>query len=396
MFAKLESLEKRYEELDAAMADPAVLSDMEQFRKTAKARADLEPVVLAFREYRDLKAQLEDNKELLSDSDADIREMAREEIHRIEAELPDREQQLRVMLLPPDPLDEKNTVLEVRAGTGGDEAALFAADLFHMYCRFAELQRWKVEIISEMPTDAGGYKEVIALVSGKRVYSQLRYESGTHRVQRVPATESQGRIHTSAATVAVMPEADEVDVNLRPEDLRIDVYRASGAGGQHVNKTESAVRITHIPTGVVVTCEDERSQHKNKARAMKVLASRILQAEQEMKNATIVLRLGSEMGDLTFEPENFEIKLNGEKLDYHPIYLTNSSTLENMRFADKTVANDAKIKAGENVLTLRVLANTLAGGTTAGPIVDCVKIMANAKFSWNPLLDNPDKREEGI
>ena len=285
MFAKLETLEKRYVELDAAMADPAVLADMEQFRKTAKSRADLEPVVLAFREYRELKAQLEENKELLSDDDADIRDMAREEIQRIEAELPEREQQLRVMLLPPDPLDEKNTVLEVRAGTGGDEAALFAADLFHMYCRFAELQRWKVEIISEMPTDAGGYKEVIALVSGKRVYSRLRYESGTHRVQRVPA-----------ATVAVMPEADEVDVNLRPEDLRIDVYRASGAGGQHVNKTESAVRITHIPTGVVVTCEDERSQHKNKARAMKVLASRILQAEQEKQHAAEAAERRSQVG----------------------------------------------------------------------------------------------------
>ena len=296
MFAKLESLEKRYEELEQNMADPAVLSDPEQYRKIAKARADVEPVVLAFREYRDLQKQLEENKELLSDEDHEIREMAQEEIHRIEKELPEREHKLRLMLLPPDPLDEKNTVLEVRAGTGGEEAALFAADLFHMYCRYAELQHWKVEIISEMPTDSGGYKEVIALVSGKRVYSRLRYESGTHRVQRVPATESQGRIHTSAATVAVMPEAEEVDVNLRPEDLRIDVYRASGAGGQHVNKTESAVRITHIPTGIVVTCEDERSQHKNKARAMKVLASRILQAEQEKQHATEAAERRSQVG----------------------------------------------------------------------------------------------------
>ena len=269
MFAKLESLEKRYEELEQNMADPAVLSDPEQYRKIAKARADVEPVVLAFREYRDLQKQLEENKELLSDEDHEIREMAQEEIHRIEKELPEREHKLRLMLLPPDPLDEKNTVLEVRAGTGGEEAALFAADLFHMYCRYAELQHWKVEIISEMPTDSGGYKEVIALVSGKRVYSRLRYESGTHRVQRVPATESQGRI---------------------------DVYRPSGAGGQHVNKTESAVRITHIPTGIVVTCEDERSQHKNKARAMKVLASRILQAEQEKQHASEAAERRSQVG----------------------------------------------------------------------------------------------------
>ena len=296
MFAKLEKLEQRYGELEHEMVDPAVLADLELYRKTAKARADLEPIVLAFREYRSLQSQLEENRELLNDEDRDIREMAQEEIRRIEEELPELEKKLRVMLLPPDPLDEKNTVLEVRAGTGGDEAALFAADLFHMYCRYAELMHWKVEIISEMPTDGGGYKEVIALVSGKRVYSHLRYESGTHRVQRVPVTESQGRIHTSAATVAVLPEAEEVDVDIRPEDLRIDVYRASGAGGQHVNKTESAVRITHIPTGIVVTCEDERSQHKNKARAMKVLASRILQAEQEKQHSSEAAERRSQVG----------------------------------------------------------------------------------------------------
>ncbi|MBP3730433.1 MAG: peptide chain release factor 1 [Mailhella sp.] len=296
MFAKLEKLEQRYNELELELVKPEVLADMDLYRKTAKARADLEPIVLAFREYRSLQSQLEENRELLSDEDHDIREMAQEEIRRIEKELPEREQKLRIMLLPPDPLDEKNTVLEVRAGTGGDEAALFAADLFHMYCRYAELMHWKVEIISEMPTDGGGYKEVIALVSGKRVYSHLRYESGTHRVQRVPVTESQGRIHTSAATVAVLPEAEEVDVDIKPEDLRIDVYRASGAGGQHVNKTESAVRITHIPTGIVVTCEDERSQHKNKARAMKVLASRILQAEQEKQHSSEAAERRSQVG----------------------------------------------------------------------------------------------------
>ena len=192
-----------------------------------------------------------------------------------------------MLLLPKDPLDEKNTILEIRAGTGGEEAALFAADLFRMYSRYAELKGWKVEVMSESPSDSGGYKEVICLISGDRVYSHLKFEAGAHRVQRVPATETQGRIHTSAATVAVMPEAEEVDVEIRPEDLRIDIYRASGAGGQHVNKTESAVRITHIPTGTVVTCQDERSQHKNKARAMKVLASRILAAEQERQNSEL-------------------------------------------------------------------------------------------------------------
>lgn len=296
MLAKLENLEKRYLELEEQLAAPDAFDDQERYRKMAKAHADLEPVVTLFRRYRDLQRQYADNKDLLEDTDQEIRVMAQEELHHLDREMPEVEQALKVLLLPPDPRDEKNIVLEIRAGTGGEEAALFGGDLFRMYCRYAELMGWKVEIISESPTDNGGYKEVIALVSGNRVYSHLKYESGTHRVQRVPATESQGRIHTSAATVAVMPEAEDVDVDIRPEDLRIDVYRASGAGGQHVNKTESAVRITHIPTGVVVTCQDEKSQHKNKARAMKVLASRILAAEQERQHSQVAADRKSQVG----------------------------------------------------------------------------------------------------
>ena len=293
---RLKEAETRHAELERLMGDPQVVGRRDEYQRCAKEHAELGRVVERFRRYQDLVRRIEEDTALLQEADEELKRMAREEVAALSEEKERVENELLISLLPKDPYDEKNIVLEIRAGTGGEEATLFAADLFRMYAKYAEMNNWRAEILSQHPTGVGGFKEIIALIEGKEVYSRLKYESGVHRVQRVPVTESQGRIHTSTVTVAVLPEAEEVEVGIDPKDLKIDVYRSSGPGGQHVNTTDSAVRITHLPTGIVATCQDEKSQHKNKAKALKVLRARLFDIQQQRQREAVAQQRRSQVG----------------------------------------------------------------------------------------------------
>jgi len=351
MLKKLEEIKTRYDMVIEKLSDPAIFQDNEKFKSLSRERKHLEPIMAAYKDYKALLEHIEDDESVLRGRDEELKELVRDELDELKEQRERMEEHIKFLLIPPDPNDDKNTIVEIRAGTGGDEAALFAYDLYRMYLRYAERRNWKCEELSASLIGGGGIKEIAIQIKGDGAYGELKYESGVHRVQRVPATESSGRIHTSAATVAVLPEAEEVDVEINDTDLRIDTYRASGAGGQHVNKTDSAIRVTHIPSGLVVACQDERSQHKNKEKALKILYSRLLQHSIDEQTAKMAAERRSQVstGDRSAKIRTYnfpQTRVTDHRINYtsHQLYAILDGDLFELIEALKLADNIEKLK----------------------------------------------------